>query len=46
MKYDHYLSDAGGNNMIRTKGSHIFDNLQKAKLGELVQVLIHADWWF
>ncbi|NPD87302.1 MAG: hypothetical protein HGN29_01180 [Asgard group archaeon] len=46
MKRDIYITDAGGKNMFKQHGSHIFDKLKEAKLGDVVQILIHADWWY
>ena len=46
MKKDLYLTDAGGRNMFKRHNSHIFDKLKKAELGDVVQILIHADWWY
>ncbi|MGC9781396.1 MAG: hypothetical protein HZR80_19295 [Candidatus Heimdallarchaeota archaeon] len=46
MKRDMYLSDAGGYDFTRRYGHHLFEELDKAKKGDVVQILIHADWWF
>lgn len=45
MKSDMYLSDTGGYDFIRRFGHHLFEELEKAKKGDVVQILIHADWW-
>ena len=46
MKYDHYISDAGGFDMYKQFGHHIFQKLTQTKKGEIVQILIHPDWWY
>lgn len=46
LKHDLYLTDTGGNDMKRSGGEHIFDRLSHAKPGDVVQILIHADWWY
>ncbi|RDE14612.1 MAG: hypothetical protein C4K48_06080 [Candidatus Thorarchaeota archaeon] len=46
MKYDFYISDAGGGRIIDSQGRHILGRVDEAKLGQVVQVLIHPDWWF
>ena len=46
MKRDIYLTDTGGKDMFRKHGQHIFEMLKKAKPGDVVQILIHADWWY
>lgn len=46
MKRDIYITDTGGKDMIRKHGQHIFQKLKKAKPGDIVQILIHADWWY
>jgi hypothetical protein len=46
MKRDIYITDTGGKNMFKQHGLHIFDKLKKAKPGDVVQILIHADWWY
>jgi hypothetical protein len=46
MKRDIYITDTGGKNMFKQHGFHIFDKLKKAKPGDIVQILIHADWWY
>ncbi len=46
MKRDIYITDTGGKNMIKHPGFHIFDKLKEAKSGDVVQILIHADWWY
>ena len=46
MKRDIYLTDTGGNFMTRSNKQHIFDLIEKAKPGDIVQILIHADWWY
>ncbi len=46
MKSDIYITDTGGKNMFKQYGFHIFDKLKKAKPGDIVQILIHADWWY
>jgi len=46
MKYDLYISDAGGRRIIDSQGKHILKIMNEAKVGQVVQVLIHPDWWF
>ncbi|MCG3221389.1 MAG: hypothetical protein H7641_08410, partial [Candidatus Heimdallarchaeota archaeon] len=46
MKRDIYITDTGGKNMFKQRRTHIFDKLKKAKPGDVVQILIHADWWY
>jgi hypothetical protein len=46
MKRDIYITDTGGKNMIKHPGFHIFDKLKEAKPGDVVQILVHADWWY
>ncbi|TFG34235.1 hypothetical protein EU527_04240 [Candidatus Thorarchaeota archaeon] len=46
MKYDLYLSDAGGKRLRDKDGKYLFDRVYEAKPGDIVQVLIHPDWWF
>ena len=46
MKSDLYLSDAGGFDIINKFGHNLFEELAKVKKGDVVQILIHADWWF
>jgi len=46
MKRDIYLTDTGGKDMYRQHGMHLFDKLKEAKAGDVVQILIHADWWY
>ncbi|MFW9786859.1 MAG: hypothetical protein ACFFE2_06475 [Candidatus Thorarchaeota archaeon] len=45
MKYDMYLSDAGGKRLSRLGSNYLFDRIYEAKPGQIVQVLIHPDWW-
>lgn len=45
MKYDLYLSDAGGKRLRNRDGKYLFDRVYEAKPGQIVQVLIHPDWW-
>ncbi|RLI55679.1 MAG: hypothetical protein DRO87_06050 [Candidatus Thorarchaeota archaeon] len=45
MKSDIYISDAGGRRLRDEEGKHLFDRLYEAKPGQIVQVLIHPDWW-
>lgn len=45
MKYDLYLSDAGGKPLSDKHGKYLFDRIYEAKPGQIVQVLIHPDWW-
>ncbi|MGQ4912130.1 MAG: hypothetical protein ACP6KW_08170 [Candidatus Thorarchaeota archaeon] len=45
MKRDIYISDAGGRRLRDEEGKHLFDRLYEAKPGQIVQVLIHPDWW-
>ena len=46
LKNDHYISDAGGYDMFKRFGHHLFQKLTKTTKGEIVQILIHPDWWF
>ncbi|MHA2357714.1 MAG: hypothetical protein ACXABK_02960 [Candidatus Heimdallarchaeaceae archaeon] len=46
MKRDMYLTDTGGKDMYRQHGMHLFDKLKEAKAGAVIQILIHADWWY
>jgi hypothetical protein len=48
MKYDLYLSDAGGKRLSdkNRKWKYLFDRIYEAKPGQIVQVLIHPDWWY
>jgi hypothetical protein len=46
MKYDLYISDAGGKRIIDSQDRHILEGIDEAKSGQVVQVLIHPDWWF
>jgi len=46
MKKDLYLSDAGGYDLIGKFGHNLYEELAKVKKGDIVQILIHADWWF
>ncbi len=46
MKYDIYISDAGGKRIIDSRGRHILGRVGETKPGQVVQVLIHPDWWF
>lgn len=45
MKYDMYLSDAGGKRLSEKDGKYLFNRIYEAKPGQIVQVLIHPDWW-
>lgn len=45
MKYDMYLSDAGGKSLRDKNGNYLFDRIYEAKPGQVVQILIHPDWW-
>lgn len=45
MKHDFYLSDAGGKSLRDKDGKYLFDRIYEAKPGQIVQVLIHPDWW-
>ena len=45
MEYDLYLSDAGGKSLRDKNGNYLFDRIYEAKPGQIVQVLIHPDWW-
>jgi hypothetical protein len=45
MKRDMYLSDAGGKSLRDKDGNYLFDRIYEAKPGQIVQVLIHPDWW-
>lgn len=46
MKYDIYLSDAGGKTLVDSEGKHILKRIDKAQPGQVIQVLIHPDWWY
>lgn len=46
MKYDMYLSDAGGKSLRDKTGKYLFERVYEAKPGQVVQVLIHPDWWY
>ncbi len=46
MKHDLYLSDAGGKRLSGKDGKYLFDRIYEAKPGQIIQVLIHPDWWF
>jgi len=46
MENDLYLSDAGGKRLRGKNGKYLFDRIYEAKPGQIVQVLIHPDWWF
>jgi len=46
MKTDLYLTDTGGDDMYRKHKQHIFERINEAKPGDIVQILIHADWWY
>ena len=46
MKHDLYLSDAGGKRLSEKDGKYLFDRIYEAKPGQIIQVLIHPDWWF
>ena len=41
-----YLSEAGGNDMFAKYNKHIFSFFKSAKKGDVIQILIHADWWY
>ena len=41
-----YLSEAGGNDMYSKYNKHIFSFIKSAKKGDVIQILIHADWWY
>jgi hypothetical protein len=45
MKYDLYLSDAGGKRLSGMDKKYLFDRIYEASPGQTVQVLIHPDWW-
>ncbi len=46
LKNDKYLTDAGGKNLIDSEGNHLIEEIYSAKAGQVVQVLIHPDWWY
>lgn len=46
LKYNLYITEAGGKDMIKNIGYHIFNKIKDAKSGEIVQVLVHPDWWY
>ena len=52
LPHDYYISDAGGKHHFKTKGNDnvTFEDqlkvIDEGKLGTLVQILIHPDWWF
>jgi hypothetical protein len=45
VKHDLYLSDAGGKRLSGYDDKYLFDRIYEAKPGQIVQVLIHPDWW-
>ena len=46
LERDMYISDAGGKSLIDSQGRHILKKIEEAQPGQIVQVLIHPDWWF
>lgn len=46
LKYDFYITEAGGKDMIKNTGNHIFNKIKEAKTGNIIQVLVHPDWWY
>jgi hypothetical protein len=46
MKSDMYLSDAGGKRLRNKERKHRLERIHEAKPGQIIQILIHPDWWF
>lgn len=46
MNPDMYLSDAGGKRLKKKDEKVLFGRVYEAKPGDVVQILIHPDWWF
>jgi hypothetical protein len=46
IRHDLYISEAGGRRIIDSQGRHILQKIEEATTGQVVQVLIHPDWWF
>jgi len=40
-----YISDAGGKRLMSKKEKVLFGRVYEAKAGDVVQFLIHPDWW-
>jgi hypothetical protein len=43
---DIYISDAGGKSLIDEQDRHALDRVSEAEPDQVVQILIHPDWWF
>lgn len=42
-----YITDTGGAPLLTPGGEHLFlKKLSEAKPGDVVQILVHADWWY
>ncbi|MHA1633040.1 MAG: hypothetical protein ACTSUZ_00625 [Candidatus Thorarchaeota archaeon] len=46
LERDMYISDAGGRILIDSQGRHSLKKIEEAQPGQVIQVLIHPDWWF
>jgi len=46
MKWDMYLSDAGGKRLRNKDKKHLLERIHEANPGQIIQILIHPDWWF
>ncbi|MHA1169823.1 MAG: hypothetical protein ACTSRU_18495 [Candidatus Hodarchaeales archaeon] len=46
MKWDMYLSDAGGKRLRNKDGKHLLEKIHEAEPGQIIQILIHPDWWY
>jgi len=46
MDSDMYISDAGGKRLTSKKEKVLFGRVYEAKAGDVVQFLIHPDWWY
>lgn len=46
MHSDIYISDAGGKSLIDSQGRHALEKVNDAVPDQVVQVLVHPDWWF
>ena len=46
MDPDMYISDAGGKRLKKEGEKILFGRVYEARAGNVVQFLIHPDWWF
>ncbi|MFW9956849.1 MAG: hypothetical protein ACFFCT_02150 [Candidatus Odinarchaeota archaeon] len=46
IKHDLYISEAGGKRIVDSEGKHILQKIEETTMGQVIQVLIHPDWWF